>query len=254
MASVPGVDKSGPYILPFKIFFHRFSPPESRRRLQVIRKGWQEFFRYLIYLQVPLLFLLLAQVAFLSEQVHDVLLGMAFEPHWSAFGLAAAAAALFGIALWFAARALSELRWMTPSPLAQVAPGLSQEAKPRVCFLPAWVGWWLPRFLGIAPPLRMALALARGCSCLRRSLCLHFFYLRIRLANTITLHIRLLNRLVEALTISSGNRDGLFTPRAALVLLAQGWIILDSFSLPLAVPAYGTYLSSFANNASIPDR
>jgi hypothetical protein len=119
-------------------FLHPSSRLHSLRRLQAIGQCLREFSLYLLYLRVPVFFLLLSQAAFLSEQVGDVLLGMALEPHWSAFGFAAAAAALFGITLWFSARALSELRWMVPLPVRPATPGEKPEAKPRVRFMPAW--------------------------------------------------------------------------------------------------------------------
>ena len=240
-------------------FLRHSSRPHSFRRLQVIGHCLREFSLYLLYLRVPVFFLLLSQVAFLSEQVGDVLLGMALEPYWSVFGFAAAAAALFGITLWFSARALSELRWMVPLPLTPATPGEKPEAKPRVRFMPAWVVWWFPRLLGIAPPLLMALALARGVGHLGLSFAMAWLlvleaaallillYLRTRIAKVITLPSRMLNRVVEALTISSGNRDGLFTPRTELVLLGLGWMVLTSFSLPMAASAYGTFTISFVN-------
>jgi hypothetical protein len=240
-------------------FLHPSSRLHSLRRLQAIGQCLREFSLYLLYLRVPVFFLLLSQAAFLSEQVGDVLLGMALEPHWSAFGFAASAAALFGITLWFSARALSELRWMAPLPLRPATPALNREAKPRVRFMPAWVVWWFPRFLGIAPPLLMALALVRGVGhvglsfamawllVLEAAALLILLYLRTRIAKAITLPSRALNRVVEALTISSGNRDGLFTPRAELVLLGLAWIVLTSFSLPMAASAYGTIRISFVN-------
>ena len=72
------------------------------------------------------------------------------------------AAALFGVALWFCARSLSELRWMIPSPRIDTASANPIEARPFVRFMPAWVVWWLPRILGMAPPLLMAVALLWG--------------------------------------------------------------------------------------------
>lgn len=240
-------------------FLHRSSRPHSFRRLQAIGQCLREFSLYLLYLRVPVFFLLLSQVAFLTEQVGDVLLGMALEPHWAAFSFAAGAAALFGITLWFSARALSELRWMVPLSLKPATPGQQREAKPRVRFMPAWVVWWFPRFLGIAPPLLMALAFVRGVGhvglsfvmawllVLEAAALLTLLYLRTRIARAITLPSQALNRVVEALTISSGNRDGLFTPRTELVLLGLGWIVLTSFSLPMAASAYGAITISFVN-------
>lgn len=240
----------------FKIF-SKFTPRlELPLSLQATGRCLQEFSRYLLYLRVPLLLLSIAQVAFMTDQVTDVLLGMALEPDWSAFALAAAAAALFGITLWFSARALSELRWIIPG---SDTPGQQREAKPRVRFMGPWVVWWLPRFLGIAPPLLMALALVLGVGHVGQSFVMAWLlvlvaaallillYFRTRIATTITLPSQLLNRVVEALTISSGKRDGLFTPRTELVLLGLGWIILTSFSLPMAVSAYGTILISLVN-------
>lgn len=246
-------------MLAFQIPFLRNTRPRFSRRLLAISRCLQEFSRYLLYLRVPLFLSLIAQLAFLSDQVTDVLLGMALEPDWPAFALSAAAAALFGITLWFSSRALSELRWMIPPPQTASSSGEKPEAKPRVRFMPAWVVWWLPRFLGISPPLLMALALARGVGAVGSSFAmawllvveaaalLTLLYLRTRFAHTITLSGRLLSRVVEAVTISSGYRDGLFTPRTELVLLGLGWLILTSLALPIAVSAYGSFTISLVN-------
>ena len=72
--------------------------------------------RYLLDLRVPVLLLSIAVLALRSQQVIDVLLAMALEPEWGAFGLAAAAAGLFGIALWFSSRTLSNRRWLPNKP------------------------------------------------------------------------------------------------------------------------------------------
>ena len=63
-----------------------------------LKQAAQELSRYLLYLRVPLLLLGLAVVAFLTQQLSDVLLGMALEPEWGAFVMGALAAGLFGVA------------------------------------------------------------------------------------------------------------------------------------------------------------
>jgi hypothetical protein len=132
------------------------------RKLKALARALQELASYLQYLRVPLLLLLIAVVAFFTEQVSDVLLAMALEPEWGEFGLAAAAAGLFGVTLWFSARSLSDLRWMRPRPAARQSGEPQREARPRVRSMPAWVVWWLPRILGMAPPLLMAVAMLWG--------------------------------------------------------------------------------------------
>lgn len=52
------------------------------RRLRALARCLQELSRYLLYLRVPLLLLVIAVVAFITQQVRDVLLAMALEPDW----------------------------------------------------------------------------------------------------------------------------------------------------------------------------
>ena len=226
------------------------------RRFQAFTRFLQELSRYLLYLRVPIFFLTLSEVAFLSSQVTDVLLGIALEPDWVSFCFAAVAGAVFGITLWFSARALSELRWMDQPPQPLAIAGAHCQATPRCRFMPAWVVWWIPRFLGIAPLVFMALALVRGVGDVGMSFPMAFLllleaitllillYLRTRLAVTIRLPGRLLSRVVEAITVSSGIRDGLFTPRTELFLFGLAWLILSTFSLPIALSANASFSSS----------
>lgn len=203
------------------------------RKLKALARALQELASYLQYLRVPLLLLLIAVVAFFTEQVSDVLLAMALEPEWGEFGLAATAAGLFGVMLWFSARSLSDLRWMRPRPTARQGGEPQREARPRVRSMPAWVVWWLPRILGMAPPLLMAVAMLWGVGrlgvagpmagllLLEAVALLILLYMRTRLPEALRIKARgpLSRTLVDALTIRSGNRYGLFTPRTELVLM-----------------------------------
>ncbi|MEB3255596.1 MAG: hypothetical protein VKJ05_04315, partial [Synechococcaceae cyanobacterium] len=234
------------------------------------RAAAEELSRYLIALRVPLLLLGLALVSFFSQQIGDVLLAMALEPEWGAYGLAALTAALFGTALWFSARSLSELDWMVRRPSsgepgpAKPVPGLanreaSLEASPKVSAMPGAVVWWLPRLLGIGPVLLLAgglLVRVGGIGMGRRmaaglvleaALLLWLFYARTRLLRWRTHYPRLLRaipltlRLMErlGLTVSSGNRMGLFSARTEVLLMACAWMILALISVPIARAAYG---------------
>lgn len=224
------------------------------RCLRSRARGLQELSRYLLYLRVPLLLLGIAVAAFITQQVRDVLLAMALEPDWGAFGLAAVAAALFGVMLWFCARSLSELRWMIPRPETRHASGDPIEARPRVRFMPAWVVWWLPRILGMTPPLLMAVGLIWGVGgigaspwmalllILEAAALLGLLFLRTRLPQVPPLLRRTpITTGLEALTVRSGNRGGLFTPRTELVLMAAAFIILAVISVPIASAAYGSF-------------
>lgn len=225
------------------------------RKLKALARALQELASYLQYLRVPLLLLLIAVVAFFTEQVSDVLLAMALEPEWGEFGLAAAAAGLFGVTLWFSARSLSDLRWMRPRPAARQSGEPQREARPRVRSMPAWVVWWLPRILGMAPPLLMAVAMLWGVGrlgvagpmagllLLEAMALLVLLYMRTRLPDALGIEARgpLSRILVDAITIRSGNRYGLFTPRTELVLMALAWMILAVISIPIARAAYGPF-------------
>lgn len=233
------------------------------------RAAAEELSRYLISLRVPLLLLGLALVSFFSQQIGDVLLAMALEPEWGAYGLAALTAALFGTALWFSARSLSELDWMArlpsggePGPANPEPGSASQEASPKVSAMPGAVVWWLPRLLGIGPVLLLAgglLVRVGGIGMGRRmaalllleaALLLWLFYARTRLLQWRKQYPRLLRaiplthltlRLVErlGLTVSSGNRMGLFSARTEVLLMACAWMILALISVPIARAAYG---------------
>ena len=120
--------------------------------------GLRELGQYLLYLRVPLLLLAIAAIAFSTEQVRDVLLAMALEPEWVAFLIAALFAGLFGVLLWFSARRFSELGWM----VWEIFDGLVVNVRPRIAAMPEAVVWWLPRVLGMAPPLLFAGSLAYG--------------------------------------------------------------------------------------------
>lgn len=251
------------------------SSAQRGQRLRRLREAARELSRYLISLRVPVGLLALALVAFLTQQLSDVLLAMALEPEWGEFGLAALTAAVFGTALWFSARSLSEQQWMRRlSPEAQTgeAPPTSrrqdsaaaplQAATPALEALPDAVVWWLPRSLGMAPALLMgvmllwrvgAIGMARWMALLlilEAGVLLWLFYARTRVpawlaqAGTrlrrIPLAIpllRLLNR--RALIVPSGNRIGLFSSRTELVLMGLSWMILALISVPMARAAYG---------------
>ncbi|MFN9618254.1 MAG: patatin-like phospholipase family protein [Synechococcaceae cyanobacterium] len=234
-------------------------PPAEPRGARAVA---EELSRYLIALRVPLLLLGLAVAAFLSQQISDVLLAMALEPEWGAYGLACLTAALFGTALWFAARSLSDLNWMGPPPSSAEPGEASPVASPKVSAMPAGVVWWLPRALGIVPALLMAGALlvrVGGIGMGRRMVAglvveagvlLWLFYARTRLVVWRQDHRRLLRRiplttfslgLVErlGLTVTSGNRIGLFSARAELLLMAAAWMVLALISVPIARAAHG---------------
>jgi hypothetical protein len=236
------------------------SPPTADTR--GARAVAEELGRYLIALRLPLLLLGLALVAFLTQQISDVLLAMALEPEWGAYGLAALTAALFGTALWFSTRSLSELDWMCPA-VSGGGPGdASGMATPRVTAMPRAVVWWLPRVLGIAPALLMAGALLARVGAigmgqrmavglvLEAAALLWLFYARTRLLDwsrqpgsllrwipLTTLGVRLLQRL--GLTVRSGKRSGLFSARAELLLMAAAWMILALISVPIARASHG---------------
>jgi hypothetical protein len=234
-------------------------PPAEPRGARAVA---EEVSRYLIALRVPLLLLGLAVAAFLSQQISDVLLAMALEPEWGAYGLACLTAALFGTALWFAARSLSELDWMGPPPSGDKPGQAMAEASPKVSAMPAAVVWWLPRALGIGPALLMAGALLVRVGgigmgrpmvaglVLEAGVLLWLFYARTRLVHWRQDHRRLLRRiplttfslsLVErlGLTVTSGKRMGLFSARAELLLMAAAWIVLALISVPIARAAHG---------------
>jgi hypothetical protein len=218
-----------------------------------LRKGLQELSRYLIYLRVPLLLAAVAGVVFLTQQVRDVLLAMALEPEWGAFGMAALFAGVFGVLLWLSARSLSELRWMRPPRRRKGEAGAV--ARPKVRAIPAAVVWWLPRLLGITPPLLLAMGLALGVGpigmgpamvlllVLEAAALLALLYLRTRLPRHLPLVSRsgIATRAVEALTTPSGVPDGLFTPRTELLLMALAWMALALISVPIAAAAYGPF-------------
>jgi hypothetical protein len=121
--------------------------------------------------------------------------------------------------------------------------------------MPAWVVWWLPRILGMAPPLLMAVALLWGVGgigvspwmalllILEAAALLVLLYQRTRLARALPPLRRspITAGLVKALTTRSGHRDGLFTPRTELVLMAAAFIILAVISVPMARSAYGPF-------------
>ena len=236
-----------------------------RHSARWLRLAVRELGRYLLYLRVPLLLLSLAAVAFTSQQVSDVLLAMALEPEWGAFGMAALAAALFGVALWFSARSLSERRWMAlqPAKAGETAEGM-YEAIPLVHAMSGEVVWWLPRLLGMAPMLLMATAMlwrvgdigtARPMALLlilEATILLLLLYARTRVTswleqlNPLPRRFNRAGRLskllnLEALTIRSGNRVGLFSSRSELVLMAAAWMILALISMPIARAAYGPF-------------
>ena len=113
----------------------------------------------------------------------------------------------------------------------------------------AGVLWWLPRLLGMAPALLIAgvllwrvgdIGVARPMACLlilEALALLGLLYSRTRLGAWL-LDLRPLRdrviprRVVEALAIRSGQRDGLFTPRFELLLMALAWMILALMSGP----------------------
>lgn len=103
-----------------------------RRRWQICSKSLQELSRYLLFLRVPLLFLVTACLLFYTQQVKDVLLAMALEPDWGEFLKAAVFDGVFGVLLWLATRGLSNLCGMRPTKVEGVE-------EPKVHFMPAWV-------------------------------------------------------------------------------------------------------------------
>lgn len=286
------------------------SAPERGKRLRRLREAAQELSRYLISLRVPLGLLAVALVAFLTQQLNDVLLAMALEPEWGEFGLAAVTAALFGTVLWFSARSLSNALWMRtgsgpaktqqarpparpPLPSPPVSEGVKPEevqpegvqpdelkpqelkpeelkpeelcaseeaSSPAVTSLPAWIVWWLPRLMGMAPALLMALVLLQRVGLigvgpwmalllsLEAAGLLWLFYARTRIRcwlrakrqKRLPLADALLLRLIPpSLTVRSGERDGLFSPRTELALMALAWMVLTLISVPIARAAYG---------------
>lgn len=230
-----------------------------------LKQAAQELSRYLLYLRVPLLLLGLAVVAFLTQQLSDVLLGMALEPEWGAFVMGALAAGLFGVALWLSARTLSERRWMALKPSADsLDPSGSVEAEPLVDSMPAAVVWWLPRMLGMAPMLLMAGvllwrvgAIGEGAwmallLILEALALLWLLYARTRVPQWLEEHARRIRRIPlavplltlvnrRALTVRSGNRSGLFSARFKLVLMTAAWMLLALISVPIARAAYGPF-------------
>jgi hypothetical protein len=224
------------------------SPSGPLARWRVWATCLQEFSRYLLFLRVPLLFLAVTLVVFLTQQVRDVLLAMALEPDWGEFFKAAFFGGVFGVLLWLASRRLSNLRWMRPT----LQKGVWE---PKVHLMPAWIVWWLPRVLGIAPLLMFAGGFAVGVGwvgsspwmvlllVLEAALLMALLYLR---TNTSTppgaeSQARGLGRLVQALRVRSGVRDGLFTPRSELLLMAFAWLNLALITVPIARAAYGPF-------------
>lgn len=230
-----------------------------------VKQAAQELSRYLLYLRVPLLLLSLALVAFLTQQLSDVLLGMALEPEWGAFLMGALAAALFGVALWLSARTLSERRWMAIKPsLDGQDPSGPVEAAPSVDSMPAAVVWWLPRILGMAPMLLMAAVMLWRVGAigdgvwmvllliLEALALLWLLYARTRVPQWLDEHARRIRRIPlavplltvinrRALTVRSGNRSGLFSARSKLVLMTAAWMLLALISVPIARAAYGPF-------------
>lgn len=89
--------------------------------------------------------------------------------------------------------------------------------------------------IGVSPWMALLLILEAAALLL-------LLYLRTRLAWALPAlrRSRITSGLVEALTIRSGHRDCLFTPRTELVLMAAAFIILAVISVPIAKAAYGS--------------
>ncbi|MEB3244311.1 MAG: hypothetical protein VKO44_11830 [Cyanobacteriota bacterium] len=208
----------------------------------------QELSRYLIFLRVPLLLLAAALGLFLTQQVRDVLLAMALEPDWGEMGKAAFFAVVFGVLLWLSARKLSNLEWMRQT-------GTPGVWVPDVRWMSPEVVWWLPRLLGIAPLLLFAAGLLFGVGWIGRApqMALVLLLLAAALMSLLVLRTRAsgtaasvrratgLARLVQALSVRSGESDGLFTPRSELLMMALAWFNLALITVPIARAAYGPF-------------
>jgi hypothetical protein len=227
-----------------------------------LRDAAPEISRYLIYLRVPLILLAVAVVAFATEQVSDVLLAMALEPEWGAFWIAALAAAVFGTALWFSARTLSERRWMRGLRAEETMDQAHRDdATPNVVSMPKAMVWWVPRILGMTPALLMAvvflwrvgeIGMGRRMALvliLEAAVLLGLFYARTRLTAWLArvlprvsrtpLAQSLLRIINRTLTVKSGSRLGLFSPGTELALMALAWTLLALIAVPIARAAYG---------------
>lgn len=208
----------------------------------------QEFCRYLLYLRIPLLLVTICAFAFISQQVCDVLLAMALEPHWGAFATGALFAVVFGVLEWLSARALTDLRWMRP-------PSGTREARPRVQAMAPGVIWWYPRLLGITPLLLFAAGMGFVVGdvgsapvmvlllLFLAAVLLVFFVQRTRAGARVAAAITfpLLKAPFKALTLTSGRPGGLFSPRTELVLMVLAWMNLALISVPIARAAYGSF-------------
>jgi hypothetical protein len=223
-----------------------FSPVQ--KRWQIYAQGLQETSRYLLYLRVPLLFLAAVALLFCTQQLKDVLLSMALEHEWGAFLKAAFFCGVFGILLWLTARRLSNLRWMRPTGVAGIE-------EPKVSFMPPWVVWWLPRWLGIGPLLVFAAGFVFAVGwiesapwmvlvlLLEAAALMGLLVVRSRTSEPTNPHKPAtgLKRALQALRVRSGVADGLFTPRTELLLMGLAWLNLALITVPISRAAYGSF-------------
>jgi hypothetical protein len=228
------------------------APPElvlaAQKRWERIAKVLQEFSSYLLYLRVPLLFLGAVALLFCTQQLKDVLLAMALDHEWGAFLKAAFFGGVFGILLWLTARRLSDLRWMLPTRVTGIE-------KPKVSFMPPWVVWWLPRWLGIGPLLVFAAGFILGVGWIGSAPWMVLVLVLEATALMALLVVRShtsqppdaqrpatgLKRAVQALRVRSGERDGLFSPRSELLLMGLAWLNLALITVPISRAAYGPF-------------
>jgi hypothetical protein len=209
-------------------------------------RAFHAFCVYLVALRVPVLVALTAFAALLTQQVADVLLAMALEPQWGGFVAAALGAVLFGVLLWYASRALTDLRWL--GPISE----RGQEKQSRSAF---WFEWWLPRALGAAPSLLLGLSFAITLAgvgagsvmavilLLLAGLLLFLLYERTRLPQQFPGLVRMpwIGSAVEAIAQKSQRPGSLFSPRVELLLMGLAWGCLALISVPIAAAAYGPF-------------
>ncbi|MEB3335248.1 MAG: patatin-like phospholipase family protein [Cyanobacteriota bacterium] len=219
-----------------------------KTRWQTYADLLQEVSSYLLYLRVPVLFLAAVGLLFTTQQVKDVLLSMALEPEWGAFLKAAFFGGVFGILLWLTARRLSNLRWMRSTEVNGID-------EPDVSSMPPAVVWWLPRWLGIGPLLLFAAGFVFGVGWIgsapwmvlvlvvEAAALMALLYLRSRTIRPAGCPTRAtgLRRAVQALRVRSGDADGLFTPRAELLLMGLAWFNLALITVPISRAAYGPF-------------
>lgn len=220
--------------------------PSPSAWLRALLDGFHALSVYLLALRVPVLVALIAVAALVTQQTADVLLAMALEPQWGAFIIAALAAVLFGVLLWYSARALTDLRWLGPiSERGQAEP-------PRPA---TWFEWWVPRVLGAAPSLLLGVVFARRLGgvgagsvmalvlLLLAGLVLLLLYERTRLLQQFPelIKVPLIGFAVEAVGQPSQRPGSLFSPRVELLLMALAWGCLALMSVPIASAAYGAF-------------